>query len=54
MWDTVAYYHCRDRAAAHAEGNMKYSQYLKALDSDAPPEWRGKFLAYKRLKKMLR
>ncbi len=33
---------------------MKYSQYLKALDSDAPPEWRGKFLAYKQLKKMLR
>ncbi|BDA43089.1 probable E3 ubiquitin-protein ligase BAH1-like 1 at C-terminar half [Coccomyxa sp. Obi] len=33
---------------------MKYSQYLKALDCDAPPEWRGKFLAYKRLKKLLR
>ncbi|CAL8468915.1 g8456 [Coccomyxa elongata] len=40
--------------SAHAEKKMKYSQYLKALECDAPPEWRGKFLAYKRLKKLLR
>lgn len=33
---------------------MKYAQYLKALESDAPPEWRGKFLGYKRLKKAIK
>lgn len=33
---------------------MKFSQYLKALDSDAPPEWRTKFLNYKMLKKDLK
>lgn len=33
---------------------MKFSQYLKALDSDSPPEWRSKFLNYKALKKDLK
>ncbi|CAL5221648.1 g3875 [Coccomyxa viridis] len=33
---------------------MKYAQYLKALESDAPPEWRGRFLGYKRLKKAIK
>lgn len=33
---------------------MKYAQYLKALESDAPPEWRGKFIGYKRLKKAIK
>ena len=33
---------------------MKYAKYLKALESDAPPEWRGKFLGYKRLKKAIK
>ncbi len=33
---------------------MKFAQYLKALEFDAPPEWRGKFIGYKRLKKELK
>jgi SPX domain protein involved in polyphosphate accumulation len=33
---------------------MKFSQYLKALDSDAPAEWQGKFINYKKLKKLLK
>jgi hypothetical protein len=33
---------------------MKYCQYLKALDSDAPVEWQGKFLGYKKLKKAIK
>lgn len=35
-------------------GSMKFSQYLKALDCDSPPEWRTKFLNYKALKKELK
>ena len=34
--------------------SMKFSQYLKALDSDSPPDWRSKFLNYKALKKDLK
>ncbi len=28
--------------------------YMAALDQDAPPEWQGKFLNYKLLKKLLK
>lgn len=30
---------------------MKFSSYLKAVEADAPPEWRHKFLNYRLLKK---
>ncbi|CAL8465639.1 g5175 [Coccomyxa elongata] len=30
---------------------MKFSSYLKAVEADAPPEWRNKFLNYRLLKK---
>ena len=28
--------------------------YMAALETDAPPEWRGKFIHYKALKKLLK
>ena len=28
--------------------------YMSALETDAPPEWRGKFINYKALKKLLK
>jgi hypothetical protein len=33
---------------------MHFNHYLQALDQDAPPAWRGKFLAYKALKKQVK
>ena len=32
---------------------MKFAQYLKAVDVEAPPPYAGRFLAYKALKKTL-
>ncbi|BDA51487.1 probable E3 ubiquitin-protein ligase BAH1-like 1 at C-terminar half [Coccomyxa sp. Obi] len=33
---------------------MKFSSYLKAVEADAPPEWRHKFLNYRLLKKYVK
>ncbi|KAL4521381.1 hypothetical protein Ndes2526A_g01587 [Nannochloris sp. 'desiccata'] len=33
---------------------MKFAHYITVLERDAPPQWRGKFLLYKQLKKMLK
>ena len=33
---------------------MHFNHYLQALDQDAPPQWRGKFLEYKVLKKQIK
>ena len=33
---------------------MKFAQYLTALERDAPQEWQGRFIQYKKLKKMLK
>jgi len=33
---------------------MKFAQYLSALERDAPQEWQGRFIQYKKLKKMLK
>ena len=33
---------------------MKFAQYLGALERDAPREWQGRFIQYKKLKKMLK
>ncbi|KAK9854191.1 hypothetical protein WJX84_011566 [Apatococcus fuscideae] len=33
---------------------MKFAHQLKQLDADAPPEFRGKFLKYKQLKKIIK
>lgn len=33
---------------------MKFAQYLGALERDAPQEWQGRFIQYKKLKKMLK
>lgn len=33
---------------------MKFAQQLKALEKNAAPEWRGKFINYKALKKAIK
>lgn len=33
---------------------MKFARYIEALQRDCPPEWRGRFLKYKELKKTLK
>ncbi|KAK9918914.1 hypothetical protein WJX75_008012 [Coccomyxa subellipsoidea] len=33
---------------------MKFSSYLKAVEADAPPEWKKKFLNYRQLKKKVK
>ena len=33
---------------------MKFSSYLKAVEADAPPEWKHKFLNYRLLKKNIK
>lgn len=33
---------------------MKFSSYLKAVEADAPPEWRRKFVNYRLLKKKVK
>lgn len=33
---------------------MKFSAYLRAVDADAPPEWKFKFLKYRLLKKLVK
>jgi hypothetical protein len=33
---------------------MKFAHYITVLERDAPPQWRGKFVKYKQLKKMLK
>jgi len=43
----------RRKEGRRREG-MKFCQYLTALDSSAPAEWRSKFLNYKRLKKAIK
>lgn len=35
-------------------GGMKFAQQLKALEGSAAPEWRGKFIHYKELKKAIK
>lgn len=34
--------------------NMKFAHYLATIERDAPEEWKGKFIKYKKLKKMLK
>ena len=33
---------------------MKFAQQLKLLDAEAPPEFQGKFIKYKQLKKVIK
>uniref|UniRef100_A0A1D2AFC5 RING-type E3 ubiquitin transferase n=2 Tax=Auxenochlorella protothecoides TaxID=3075 RepID=A0A1D2AFC5_AUXPR len=33
---------------------MKFARYIQGLEHDCPPEWAGKFLRYKELKKLLK
>ena len=40
------------KSCLHA--GMHFNHYLQALDQDAPPEWQGKFLDYKALKKQVK
>ncbi len=44
----------RKKQEREKEEGMKFCQYLTALESSAPAEWRSKFLNYKRLKKAIK